>query len=51
MICSNTRYRQRNAFKFSIRKHKVPTTTGQSLVRPGQSVGEKSTHGSDSLNG
>ena len=34
-----------------LRQIKVPTTTGQSLARPGQSVGEKSTQGSGSLNG
>ncbi len=37
----------------AIGKHaqQVPTTTGQSLARPDQSVGEKSTQGSGSLNG
>ena len=29
----------------------IPTMTGQSLVRPGQSVGEKSTQGSEPTDG
>lgn len=33
------------------RAQQVPTTTGQSLARPDQSVGEKSAQGSGSLNG
>lgn len=37
----------------AIVKHaqRIPTTTGQSLARPDQSVGEKSAQGSGSLNG
>jgi hypothetical protein len=40
-----------DALRKYMKENQFPTMTGQSLARPGQSVGEKSTQGSEPTDG